>query len=75
MTEQARKSGPAPIRRRALLVGSTAIAAAAGYAVFAPEGQEGGADEERRKAAASDPRRLGYRETDHIRQFYARARF
>lgn len=60
-----------PLARRALLTGASAAAAGAAFATIAAEGQEETAEQE----AASDPRRLSYRETDHIRQFYARARF
>ena len=60
-----------PVARRALLAGASAVAAGAAYTAIAPDT----GDEPAKQGAASDPRRLTYRETDHIRQFYARARF
>ena len=73
-TTETAPRGPAlrsPVARRAFLAGSTAIAATAGYAAYSSGGGDAGPPDEQ----SADPRRMSYRETDHIRQFYARARF
>jgi hypothetical protein len=60
---------PARLRRRDMITGTAAGAVAAGLA--------GGAEAkvgEPATQADTDPRRLSYRETQHIRQYYARAR-
>ena len=69
--EKSGSSPGRPVARRAFLTGASAVAAATGYATLAP----GEPEKARTGDPPSDPRKVSYRETDHIRQFYARARF
>lgn len=57
--------------RRAFLAGATATVAASGIAAATLGGTSGS----RSSREKTDPGKLSYRETDHIRTFYARSRF
>lgn len=65
-----KRARPDPARR-AFLVGATSTVAASGIAA-ATLGRVGGSEPPRNNAS---PQELSYRETDHIRTFYARSRF
>lgn len=63
-------TAPKPTRRQFLTAsGGIAAAGAAAAGVSLETGHETEAEEPK------DPRRLNYRETDHIRAYYARSRF
>ena len=57
------------VDRRVFLTGSTSVAVASGVAAAAL-GRGTGSENK-----STDPRRLEYRETEHIRKFYALSRF
>ena len=59
------------LARRAFLIGSTAIAAGGGLAAAVRGGDTVPESADR----AADPRQPEYRETEHIRKFYALSRF
>jgi hypothetical protein len=70
MKDRASKGKSKGITRRAIVHGAGVLAGAAAYAghpLAAAERREAPSDDE-------DPRVLRYRETDHIRWFYRRAR-
>lgn len=58
-----------PARRALLSGGSLTLAAAAAATVASPASPATGED-----AEGADPRQPAYRETDHVRAYYARAR-
>jgi len=62
------------VTRRVFVTGAAGAGAAVGAAAvvrLAPASSDAGPP----AAPDGDPRRLSYRETDHIRRFYARSRF
>lgn len=65
-------SKPVPIGRRSVFAGAGAVGALAAVAALVPRA----ADESKRKAqaAAPMPEPGGYRLSEHVRQYYAKAR-
>ena len=65
-------AGPGGLARRALVRG---MAGGAGGLAAIAAGADASAEQEQvAKTPASDPTRLNYRETEHVRWFYRRAR-
>jgi hypothetical protein len=59
------------LARRALVRG---MAGGAGALAALATGADAAAEQEQAAAASDDPTRLNYRETEHVRWFYRRAR-
>ncbi len=66
--EAPQESRRAFLRNSALAGGAAAVAAVTGTAMAVTDSQES-------SAAPQDPSSQGYRETAHVREYYAKARF